>query len=88
MFLSDQTAKLTFKGKELELSEILPEHAVLKEKRSKLGMTQQEVADLAQISIIRQYQKFESGERKLSASSFKTAMRVCNALGLDPFELA
>ena len=56
---------------------------ILKDYREKLGMTQQEVADKAKIQL-RQYQRFESGERNLSSSSFNIACRVIEALGLDP----
>ena len=56
---------------------------VLKDYRDKLGLTQQQVADKAQVQL-RQYQRFESGERNLSSSSFNIACRVIEALGLDP----
>lgn len=55
---------------------------ILKDYREKLGMTQQEVADKAKIQL-RQYQRFEAGERNLSSSSFNIACRVIEALGLD-----
>ena len=56
---------------------------VLRDFRDKLGLTQQQVADKAMIQL-RQYQRFESGERNLSSSSFNIACRVIEALGLDP----
>ncbi|MEA4898660.1 MAG: helix-turn-helix transcriptional regulator [Christensenellaceae bacterium] len=59
------------------------ERSILREEREKLGMTQQEVADKAHIQL-RQYQRFEAGERDLSSASFFTACRVMEALGLDP----
>lgn len=55
---------------------------VLRDYRDKLGLTQQQVADKAHIQI-RQYQRFETGERNLSSSSFNIACRVIEALGLD-----
>jgi len=58
------------------------EKDVLLEARKKLGLTQQQVADKAKI-VLRQYQKFESGERKLSSSSFWIAGKVLQALELD-----
>mgnify|MGYP002512304243 FL=1 len=58
------------------------QHSVLREKRVVLGMTQQQVADKAGI-ILQQYQKFESGERDIMTSSFKTACKVVEALGMD-----
>ena len=43
--------------------------AVLSERRQMLRMTQQEVADQANITL-RQYQRLESGERNILTSSF------------------
>jgi transcriptional regulator with XRE-family HTH domain len=60
----------------------LEEKDVLLEARKKLGLTQQQIADKARI-VLRQYQKFESGERKLSTSSFWIASKVIQALELD-----
>ena len=58
------------------------EGKILREARHRLGLTQQEVADKARIQI-RQYQKFEGGERKLSTSSFYIARKVLEVLQLD-----
>ena len=58
------------------------EMQIIFEARKKLGLTQQQVADKAKI-LLRQYQKFESGERKLSSSSFYLASMVLQALELD-----
>ena len=49
-------------------------------------MTQQQVADKTGISI-RQYQKFENGERNLLTASFRITMGVCFALDIDPKSL-
>ena len=54
----------------------------LKEKRVVLGLTQQQVADKAKISL-RAYQKFESGDRNIKTASFQVACRVIEALGMD-----
>lgn len=56
---------------------------ILKNRREELGMTQQQVADKARIQL-RQYQRFESGERDLSSSSMRIGVSVCQALELDP----
>ena len=61
---------------------IQDEKRILLEARTKLGLTQQQVADKAAITI-RHYRMFESGERKLSSSTFTTASKVLNALELD-----
>jgi len=58
------------------------EGKILLAARKKHGLTQQQAADKARITI-RHYQMFESGERKLSTSSFITASKVLEALELD-----
>lgn len=58
------------------------ESSILKDARTELRMTQQQVADKARIQL-RQYQRFENGERNLSSSSFHIACAVLDALGLD-----
>lgn len=55
---------------------------LLVERREELQLTQQEVADRAGIQL-RQYQRFESGERALSSSTLRIALAVCDALMLD-----
>lgn len=55
---------------------------VLREQRVLLEMTQQQVADKAKISI-RQYQKFESGERSILTCSFQMACRIIEALEMN-----
>lgn len=61
---------------------IQDEKKILLEARKRIRLTQQQVADKAYITI-RHYQMFESGERKLSSSSFSTASKVLEALQLD-----
>ena len=58
------------------------EKTILLETRKELGLTQTQVADKAHITL-RQYQKFENGERKLTSSSFHTASKVLQALEID-----
>lgn len=60
----------------------VPVHPQLRNIRMTLGITQKQVADKASISL-RQYQKFESGERDLRNASFQIACKVIEALGLD-----
>ncbi len=55
---------------------------VLKKQRQRLGLTQQQAADKAEIQI-KQYQRFEAGERELADAGFKTAIRVLKALEMD-----
>jgi transcriptional regulator with XRE-family HTH domain len=58
------------------------EKDILIEARKKLGLTQQQVADKADVAM-RHYQMFEGGRRKLSTSSFWTASKILQALELD-----
>lgn len=44
--------------------------SILREKRVVLGLTQKDVAERAKITL-RQYQKFESGERNIMTCSFQ-----------------
>ena len=60
----------------------LNEKSILKERRQILGLTQQQVADKAKMQL-RQYQRLESGEQKLSSATFKNACRVIEALEMD-----
>jgi len=69
-------------GYDLRNQVMQDEKKILLEARKKIGMTQQQVADKANITI-RHYQMFESGERKLSSASFSTASKVLDALKLD-----
>ena len=58
------------------------EKDILIDARKKLGLTQQQVADKAEVAM-RHYQMFEGGKRKLSSSSFWTASKILQALELD-----
>jgi len=60
------------------------DYHILKNRREELGLTQQQVADIAKIQL-RQYQRLESGERSMYGASFRIAMSVCDALKLDPY---
>ena len=55
---------------------------ILREKRVVLGLTQQQVADKAKITL-QQYQKFESNTRNIMTCSFQLACRVIDALGMN-----
>ena len=58
------------------------DHFVLKKRRQKLGLTQQEVADRAGIQV-KQYQRFEYGDRELNNAGFLTTYKVLSALEMD-----
>ena len=60
----------------------IKQNTILREKRLVLGLTQQQVADLAKVSYC-QYQRFESGERNIMTASFQIACRVIKALNMD-----
>lgn len=74
-------ATTEIRGETWEFAEA--EHHILKNQRTNLGLTQQQVADCAKIQL-RQYQRFESGERSIYGASFRIAISVCKALKLDP----
>lgn len=65
-----------------ELFKLLTTSNILKKRRINLRLTQQEVAEKARI-LPQQYQKFESGERKIESATFQTACRVIEALDMD-----
>lgn len=60
-----------------------PDRSVLFRRRKQLGMTQQQVADAANIQL-RQYQRLESGERSMASASLRIGLSVCSVLKLDP----
>lgn len=60
---------------------------ILKKRRKQLGLTLQDVADKAGIDI-KQYQRFEAGDRELASASFMTTVQVIKALDLDPVKYA
>ena len=59
---------------------------LLKEARERMGYSQLEVATLVGIQI-RQYQRFEGGERAISKANLKLGLIVCKVLEIDPYEL-
>lgn len=63
------------------------EAQLLRQRRLELGFSQQEVATEVGLQI-RQYQRFEYGERKLSNANLKLGLRVCAALELEPYDFA
>ena len=67
----------------LELSAIYPSHLALKLRREQINLTQQEVANMAKISL-RQYQRFESGERSMASASLRIGLSICHVLRLGP----
>jgi len=60
------------------------DHSILSEAREKLGLSQQEAADRAKVTL-EQYQRYEKpGGWNLDSTSFDIATRVLLAVGLDP----
>ena len=56
--------------------------AYLRKRRHELKLTQQAVADKAEIKL-QQYQKFESGERSILTASFFITCKLLDAMGID-----
>ena len=79
MTLSEFTAQMLMKGR-VNTSYVFYVHP--DEIEALLRMTQQEVADQANITL-RQYQRLESGERNILTCSFGLACRVIEALDMD-----
>jgi len=73
---------VTINGEECWLG--YEDHQILKDRRIDLGLTQQQVADMARIQL-RQYQRLESGERSMSGASMRIGLSVCHVLRLDPY---
>jgi|GEM_PF-1292591 len=59
---------------------------LIKRRREKLGLTQQQVADIASIST-RQYQRFETGERQISGTAFRIGVAIADILEMEVHEL-
>lgn len=57
---------------------------ILRTRREQLELSQQQVADGANLQL-RQYQRFESGERYIESATMKTALAVCAVLKLNPY---
>ncbi len=57
---------------------------ILRTRREKLGLSQQQVAKAAKLQL-RQYQRIESGERNLETATLRTALAICAVLKLDPY---
>ena len=72
-------------GSERAAAVAQPAHVTLRRARERRGMSLQQVADACGINI-RQYQKFESGERDIAGCSFAMGLRLCKELGIDPWE--
>ena len=62
------------------------EGRILRERRLELGLTQEETAIELGISL-RQYQRYEYGERKFSNCPMRIGLRICALLELDPYEV-
>jgi len=58
------------------------DRGILYERRLVLGLTQKQVAERAKMPLS-SYQRFESGDRKLSSATFNMACRVLEALEID-----
>ncbi len=64
---------------------ILDDAGVLRARREQLGLTQQQVADMAGIHFS-QYQRLEAGESSLSSYTMKAGLAICAILLLNPYE--
>lgn len=65
----------------------LSDNRIFFNRRTKFGLTQQQVADMAGVPL-RQYQRLETGEVDLLKSSMGFGLSVCAVLMLDPYEIS
>jgi transcriptional regulator with XRE-family HTH domain len=66
----------------MSLLRMVPERGMLIGQREKLGLTQEDVAKKAGITL-EQYKRFEGHDHNLSSSSFRIVHAVLSALELD-----
>ncbi len=59
---------------------------ILRKARLRMGYSQQQVAALVGVQV-KQYQRFEYGERDIRHASMKLGLSICAVLGIDPFLL-
>ena len=71
------------KSKDGKYTICLDDTGVLRSRREQLGLTLQQVADMARVQFS-QYQRLEAGERTLSGCSMRTGLAICSVLLLDP----
>ena len=64
---------------------LLDDGQVLRSRREQLGLSVQQVADMAGLQFS-QYQRLESGDRFFSGCSMKVGLSVCAVLMLDPYD--
>lgn len=60
------------------------DHHILKNRREELELTQQQVADKANINL-EHYQCYEAGERTIASASMRIGLSICHVLKLDPY---
>ena len=68
----------------IEFESVYSPDQLLRKRREDLSLTQQQVADFAGIAL-RQYQRFESAERRISAASMRVGLSIRQVLRLDPY---
>ena len=64
----------------------LDDAGVLRSRREQLGLTLQQVAEMAGVQFS-QYQRLEAGERSLSGCSMRIGLAICAVLLLDPCDI-
>ena len=64
----------------------LDDAGVLRSRRKQLGLTLQQVSDMAGVQFS-QYQRLEAGERSLASCSMRIGLAICAVLLLDPCEM-
>lgn len=58
---------------------------IIKKARLSLKLTQTEVAEILGLSV-RQYQKYENGEKALAEAPFQVGVALCELLHMNPYD--
>ena len=74
---------VTLNGFKGDFTVLTPDTELLRKQREAMGLTQQQVATESQINL-RQYQRYESGERSLRTASLRIGANICHTLKIDP----
>jgi len=65
---------------------MIPDNCILQRRREQLDLTQQQVAEMANMPL-RQYQRIEQGQSDLRSSKMEHGLAICAALLLDPYQM-
>lgn len=82
MKIEEKPVLISINGKEEEMYVAHPRNYIIKQHREALGYTQQQIANMCDMTV-RQYQRYESGEKSIYSASFNFGMKMCHYLQID-----